>query len=138
MPEFLSPAWIDALDRAARETTGLAAVAAPAPLVVEQRVRRPAGDEVVYYLTFGTGGARVVAGAAPEPDLVLVTDLETAWALAQGATNAQQAVAAGRLTLRGRAERLRAAGEGLRALGDVFAAVRAATTEPSGGVDPHR
>ena len=125
--EFLSEAWIVALDRAARAAPDLASVAPDAPLVIEQRVRRD-GDEVVYALCFDATGARVVPGPASSPDAVLVTDAPTAWALALGTISAQQAAVTGHLKLRGDVERLRAAGEALRAVADVFSEVRSDTT----------
>jgi SCP-2 sterol transfer family len=125
--EFLSDDWIAALDRAARAAPGLASLAPETPLVIEQRVRL--GDrEVVYSLSFDATGARVVAGPASSPDVVLVTDAATAWALQRGAINGQEAAVTGHLKLRGDVERLRAAGEALRAVDDVFSEVRAATT----------
>jgi len=140
MAEFLSEAWIAALDRAARAAPELAAVAADGPLVIEQRVHR-ADDEVVYALSFDSRGARVDPGPASSPDVVLVTDAATARALQRGTMNAQQAAVTGRLKLRGDVERLRSAGEALRAIGDVFAAVRSATTdadEDDPGAPSHR
>jgi hypothetical protein len=134
MAEFLSDGWIAALDRAARAAPELATVAPDAPLVIEQRVRR--GDhEVVYTLCFDSGGARVVPGPASSPDAVLLTDAPTAWGLALGTINAQQAVVTGHLRLRGDVERLRVAGEALRAVADVFSEVRSDTTAVDEG-DP--
>jgi putative sterol carrier protein len=49
---------------------------------------------------------RFVAGPAADADLVLVSDYETARALARGELNAQQAFAAGRLKVRGRLDSL--------------------------------
>jgi hypothetical protein len=140
VPQLLSEAWIAALDRAARASPELASVGAEAPLVIEQRVRR-GRDEVVYALCFDATGARVVAGPASSPDVVLLTDAATARALQQGGLNAQQAAVSGRLKLRGDIERLRAAGDALRAVGDVFRDVRSATTDGDDddpGVSPHR
>ena len=140
MAAFLSEAWIAALDRAARAAPELAAVAADAPLVIEQRVRRGHHD-VVYALTFDSSGARVDPGPASAPDIVLVTDAATARALQRGTMNAQQAAITGRLKLQGDVERLRAAGEALRAIGDVFRDLRSAATdadEDDPGAPSHR
>lgn len=135
MAEFLSDAWIADLDRAARAAPDLATAADAAPVVVEQRVRRGDHTEVAYHLVFGPSGARVQPGAADAPDLVIVTDEETARRLAHGTLNAQQAAVAGRLKLRGHAERLRDAGELLHAAGDVFQRVREVTTDRPAGSD---
>jgi hypothetical protein len=135
--EFLSDAWIAELDRAASATPDLATEADAVPVVVEQVVRRADHTEFAYHLVFGPTGARVRPGPAESPDLVILTDEETARGLARGTLNAQQAAVAGRLKLRGHAERLRDAGELLRAAGDVFRTVREGTTDRSVASDAH-
>jgi putative sterol carrier protein len=128
--EFLSESWVAEMDRAARDAPALAAVGAAEALVVEQRVRR--GDDlVVYHLAFASDGTRVRVGPATTPDLVLITDAATARGLQLGTVNAEQAAMAGRLKIRGQIGRLRAAGEALRSMDDVFRAVRDATTYPA-------
>jgi hypothetical protein len=150
--EFLSTEWLAALDAAARGAPQLAACAPGAPFVLEQRVS-VAGhdddgggdsgddvgeDEVVYQIVLAPGGARVVSGRAGEPDLVLLTDVATAGALARGERNAQSVLAEGRLRVRGDLRALTRRAEALRAIDDVFASVRAETTY-TGGADPsHR
>ena len=81
-----------------------------------------------YHLVFTIEGLRVVPGAAQDADVSLATDLDTAARLARGETNAQQALAAGRFRVRGNIDTLTRRAAGLRALDDVFAAVRAETT----------
>ncbi|MEX2256321.1 MAG: SCP2 sterol-binding domain-containing protein [Acidimicrobiia bacterium] len=130
MPEFLSPEWVDAVDRAARGSSALTACASATPFVLEQRVVCPDGNEAVHHLELTQHGARVVAGRAPHPNVVLTTDLDTACRLAQGSVNAQVALAAGRLRLGGDIDTLARRAEALLALDDVFAAVRATTTFP--------
>lgn len=127
MPEFLSAAWIDALDAAAR-TTALPDEAADASITVEQVVRDAPDGEVRYHLRIESGHARVHRGPADAPDLRLYSDYDTAVGLQRGEINAQGALTDGRLRVQGRLEALRRASEALRALHDVFTAVRAATT----------
>jgi hypothetical protein len=137
--EFLSESWIAELDRAARAAPSLGELGSPEPLVVEQRVRT-GDDEIVYHVSFASDGARVIAGSAAAPDLVLWTDLETARRLQEGTLSAQQAAVSRRLKIRGEVRRLRTAAEALRSLDDVFQTVRDATTYPaeSGGAQPRR
>jgi hypothetical protein len=137
--EFLSDAWIAQLDRAARAAPGIRDLAADRPLVIEQHVRR-GDDEIVYSLHLAAEGARVEKGAASQPDVILRTDAGTALAMQRGTMTAQDAAAAGRLKVRGTMERLRAVGEALRTLDDVFGEVRAATTDPAptDRADEHR
>jgi hypothetical protein len=132
MAEFLSAAWIDELDVAARTATEL--VADP-PFVVEQVVRDTGADDVRYRVRIGPDGASVrtdatadAADAADAPDLVLVTDRATARELHEGSLRAQDALAQGALKVRGRPEVLGRRAEILARLDAAFATVRAGTT----------
>jgi hypothetical protein len=130
--EFLSDEWIAALADAAP--------AAPEDggerLVVEPVVRGvPSRGEVRYRIAFAEGGGCAVVPAtddAPASDVLLETDYPTAVALARGDTNAQAALAEGRLRVSGDVARLAAHASALPRLGDLFAAVRASTTYPPG------
>jgi hypothetical protein len=127
MPEFLSADWIDALDAAAQDAT-LPDAAAEVTLTVEQVVRDGPDGEARYHLRLDGGRARILPGAADEPDLKLFTDYDIAARLQRGEITAQDALGAGRLKVRGRFQRLRQASDALAALEDVFAPVRASTT----------
>lgn len=134
MPEFLSDAWITALDEAAQTDDRLRELTAEVALVVEQRVDRPGpdgddGGEVVYHLAIDHGAVRVVGGPAPAPDVRFHQDLETARAIAAGRLSAQRAFMAGRLQVGGDLRALVDHGPVLAALHDTFAAVRAATAD---------
>jgi hypothetical protein len=127
MVEFLSVEWIDALDGTAREAT-LPDAAADLSLTVEQVVRDGPDGEARYHLRLEGGHARVHLGAADDPDLLLFTDYEIAARLQRGEVTAQEALAAGRLKVQGRFQRIRQASDALATLEDLFAPVRAATT----------
>ncbi len=135
VPEFLSPAWVDALD------TALAGVGSPDAaveldrFVLEQRVTFPDGSTRTHHVVAADGRFRAVTGPAPAADLVLTTDLETAVAIQRGAVNAQFALAAGHLRLGGDLDRLRAHAGLFERLHDVFADLRSVTTYPLGS-DP--
>jgi putative sterol carrier protein len=103
---FLSAEWIKDLDRAASGSERLAGDLAGVTLVVERRVEGSPFGEVAYATRIADGRVRFVAGPAADADLVLVSDYETARALARGELNAQQAFAAGRLKVRGRLDSL--------------------------------
>jgi hypothetical protein len=126
VPEFLSDAWLAALDEAAR-----AAPPGPElePFVLEQVVTGVgARGTVVYHVVFDPHGVRVAGGPAGDADVLFATDHETAVRLARGETNAQQALAAGRFRIRGDVDALVRRSASLRALDDVFGAVRVDTT----------
>jgi len=124
MVEFLTPEWIAALDQAARE----AVVPAGVQLTIQQIVTGNGSDSVRYHLVFEDGRLRVRPGEAESADVTLVQTREVATALSRGELNAQQALEAGRLKLRGDIGHLAREGKALGAMEDVFAAVRAETT----------
>lgn len=125
MVGFLSPEWIAALDVAAQEAT----VPAGVRLTIQQIVTDGGGDdEVRYHLVLDEGRLRIVPGEADAPDVTLIQTREVAVALSRGELNAQQALEAGRLKLRGDIGHLAREGKGLSAMEDVFAAVRADTS----------
>lgn len=125
MAEFLTQAWIDALDEAGR------AVAAPGELrlVVQQVVTAvDAGADVAYVVEIRDGGMRVRSGRAHDPDVSFQQDRSTAAAIAQGALSAQVAFMDGRLRLGGDLRSVLDHASDLAVIDDVFAAVRSATT----------
>jgi putative sterol carrier protein len=121
---FLSDAWLDELDAAARAAT----VPDDLELVVQQVVLGERGLEVSYALRISGGAASVSAGRADDADVTFTQDRATAEAIAKGELSAQMAFLAGQLRIGGD---LRSALERSRAvldLDDLFAQVRAATT----------
>jgi hypothetical protein len=136
VPEYLSDAWLDALDSALQTSVSVKAVA---PLVVEQVVRAvPKRGEVRYRVWVDAEGGhagRVASDAAHgvRPDLRLSTDYLTASAIARGIENAQSALAHGRLQLGGNVDLLTRHAEALAALDDATTALRAATTYDNDG-----
>ena len=127
MAEFLSDAWLDALDVALRSAPP---VDVPGPVVIEQLVHGvPGRGDVRYRVRIDDAGARV-DGADGDAAIRLTTDYATAVAVAQGSESAQAALAAGRLRLGGDVDVLVGAADGLRALADAAARVRSATTYP--------
>lgn len=122
MVRFLSPEWIEALDAAAQQ----AVVPAGVQLTIQQIVTD--GDEVRYHLVLDDGRLRVHPGEAPAADVTLLQTRDVAAALSRGELNAQQALEAGRLKLRGNIGHLARQGKALTVMEDAFAAVRADTT----------
>lgn len=128
---FLSPEWIDALDRAAS--------AAPPPLsdatlVVQQTVvdadeTSPSG--ATWHVVMDPSGVRVRAGSAPavpgSPVVRFTTDRATAVAVLHGELAAQAAFMRGDLRVGGDTAALVDHADSLAALDDLFAAVRADT-----------
>jgi putative sterol carrier protein len=120
---FLSDVWIAALDAALRASVEPAEREA---FVLEQVVLDVPNRGIVRYcLAIDGDGARVTRDN--QPDLRLTTDYATAVAIAQGTTNAQSALAAGRLRIGGSLELFATRADALLVLGDVAARVRADT-----------
>ena len=132
MADFLSADWIEALDAAARAAKSPEAVAAVS-ITVEQVVRDSPDGEACYHLRIEDGRARVQPGPAASPDLRLFADYDVAARIQRGEVNAQEALAVGRLKVQGRFAHLLRVDDALRALEDVFAPVRAATTYRESG-----
>ena len=123
MVRFLSPEWIAALAAAAREAT----VPAGVRLTIQQVVTGDGEGEVRYHLVLDEGRLEVRPGESEAADVTLVQTREVAAALSRGELNAQQALEAGRLKLRGDIGHLAREGRALSAMEDVFAAVRRVT-----------
>lgn len=126
MLAFLTPAWIAALDEAARARSSDAA-ASEVELVVEQRVTGTPEGEVVFHVSIHRGAITVTPGPADDPGLSFRQDYTTARAIAAGTESAQRAFMNGRLQVGGDIRILLARQESLAALDDVFATVRART-----------
>jgi hypothetical protein len=135
MLEFLSPAWVDALDEALRGDPALPDRIDGLDLVVEQRVTGTGADgtgEVTYHVAFRDGRASAAMGPADAPTVRFSQDVATARAIAAGTGSAQRAFMTGRLTVGGDLRVLLDHGELLTHLGDVFAQVRARTAPGAG------
>lgn len=122
--DFLSDAWIAALDAAARDRPSsdddpLAAVTLTIDHVIV--------DGPHWRLSIDAGALSVTAAPEGDPDVRLTSDRATAAAIASGQRAALDAFIAGDLRLGGDVRRLIDERAALEAMGDVFAAVREAT-----------
>lgn len=128
MVAFLTPEWIDRLDRAARESEELRRASGDETMVLEQVVRDGPAGEVSYHIVLGPGQACVQAGRSEQPTVTITVAFETAVRISSGEDSAQAAFMTGRLRLGGDVGALLRHREALSRLDDVFAAVRAETT----------
>ncbi len=124
MAEFLSDAWIDALDASVR------AVALPEEvrLVVQQVVQDADGPEVAYAIRMADGRAQVERGRVADADVTFTQDRATAVAIARGDLSAQVAFLAGRLRVGGDIRQVIDRGRDLALLDELLTPARAATT----------
>ncbi|MEZ5179289.1 MAG: SCP2 sterol-binding domain-containing protein [Acidimicrobiales bacterium] len=145
MLAYLSPAWVEALDRAARADERLAEATRGVALVLAQRITGGPDGDVAYHVRFDHGSVSVAMGPGPEagtaaadvPVVRFVLDHATALDIARGIGSAQRAFMAGTLQVGGDLRVLLEQPEVFSALHDVFGAVRADTeldTVPAGEV----
>ena len=124
MAAFLSDAWLDELEAAARA----ARLPLDLRLTIQQVILGEGGPDVVYAIRIADGTASVTAGAVGDADVTFTQDRTTAEAIARGTLSAQAAFLAGRLRVAGDLRgALQRAGE-LVDIGDVFAPARTNTT----------
>jgi hypothetical protein len=126
---FLSPEWIADVDRALRNSPGQID-GARAAIVVEQVVTDTPRGDVRFHIFLEPGGGSAHEGPAVDAHLRITIDFPTAVALLRGDTNAQHALATGRMKLYGDLDVLAHRAGELASVTDVFAAVRATTTVP--------
>jgi putative sterol carrier protein len=132
MPEFLSSEWIEELDTAARASNSIPRLAMDVTLTVQQVVQGAPQGEVRYYVTIDHDGVRVRPGSTDSPDLTLLADYDVARAINAGTANAQAALSAGRLRIKGRLDLLLGHEDAFASLDDIFTSVRNATTYEDG------
>ncbi|HTW99152.1 MAG TPA: hypothetical protein VMD59_10260 [Acidimicrobiales bacterium] len=130
MLRHLSGEWLAALQEALRAGEVAGNVAAPAGrLVIGQVVTGTPGGEVRYSVAIG--GAlppEVIQGSVAGAQVTLVTDHETARAVAGGSESLATALVAGRVKVRGDANALIAAEEALASLATALASLAQATS----------
>lgn len=125
MTRFLSPEWMDAVNRLD------VAIDPEARLTVAHRVSGAPHGEVAYVLRFADGRVRASLAdgeAADHADVTFHEDYETAAALARGEITATQAVAAGRLKVSGDAQALGRHLDVFATLADAPSGLQPATT----------
>jgi hypothetical protein len=126
--EFLSREWLADLDAVARGSAALRTATAEIAATLEQVVPDAPGGAVRYHVRIDHGDVRVHPGPAAAADVTFLADYEVARAINDGSATAQQALAAGRLKIKGDLPRLAGEEMALVAVGDIFAMVRASTT----------
>jgi len=120
VPEFLSDAWIAALNEAVSAHAGLTAATADVHLTLGYRI----DDGPSWHVAVAAGRVRVGSGTADDEQVWFTTDRTTAERLTSGGVDPLEAVIAGDLTIGGDPRVLVAHREVLTGLGDVFAAAR--------------
>ena len=120
---FLSPEWMEAVNRAAASCPEVEATAGQAPVTISQLVTGGPDGDVAYTLRVGDGGMRVSTGGTDDATVTISEDWTTAVAVARGEMGADEAVMAGRMAVRGDMEALIAARDLLQIAQSCVAAV---------------
>jgi hypothetical protein len=123
MAIFLSDEWFDELATAAAS----AATVDPALDLVLQQVVELDDGELSWWVAARDGRLEVGRGRHADPTVTFFLDASTAQGVQSGGESPQAAFMAGRLRVGGDVRVLLEQQEGLAALDDVFATVRAAT-----------
>jgi hypothetical protein len=121
---FLTAEWLDALQRVADKTD----LPVDANIVVGHEISDTPHGDVTFRFTAADGRIELAWATNDGAEITLVEDYTTAVAIARGELPAQQAVAEGRLKLRGDVGALIRNGPAMTALGDLFRVVRDSTT----------
>ena len=95
------------------------------PLTVELHVTGTPSGEFVFQAAFGESTLRFASGSPSAPDLLVTLDYLFATRIHLGDANAQDALAAGALKVRGDLELVAASAPALSALGEAFAELEA-------------
>ena len=149
MPRYLSPEWVESFDAALCAldlTEAIAAagagslLAADGAFTVAQVVDGGPEDTVRTVLTIAEGHAHLALdpdGAASEvADVTMLLGYDDALAMAQGALEPADALAAGRVRVRGDLAALVAAQSVLQAASAMLGPAFGGLTDPAGGLDP--
>ena len=125
MPDYLSPAWMEAADRALAADPALAEATRDVHLVLQQTVDEADGaPPTSWHVRLEGGAARLVPGTAADATVTFTCDRQTATEIHAGGSSAQAAFMAGRLRVGGDVGALLAHQQLLAGLDDVLASLR--------------
>ena len=127
---YLSPAWFEEVNAAARRSPLAGARASGARLTVQQVVTDGPEGEVRYWVHLEEGVVRTGLGNAPDADATVRQSYQTAVALVTGELSVQSALMAGRVRLSGDVGALLDHQEVLGEAGAAFADVHRHTSYP--------
>ncbi|MFP5375367.1 MAG: SCP2 sterol-binding domain-containing protein [Acidimicrobiia bacterium] len=128
MAAYLSAAWFDDVNAAARADEGLAAATAGARVTLQQVVTGAPGGEVRYWVRVADGVVEAGPGRAEGADATVTSSYETAVAVSRGELAVDQAVREGRVRLAGDVGLLVRSAAALGGVAAAVAGVRDRTT----------
>ncbi|HEX2039218.1 MAG TPA: SCP2 sterol-binding domain-containing protein [Acidimicrobiales bacterium] len=130
MARYLSAEWFEEVNEAARANQELSEVVGGVRLVLQQVVIDGPSGDIHYAVRIEDGTVTVTPGDAPDADVTVTEDHDTAAALHRGELRAAHAFMTGRIRVTGNTQALLGAQAALHRLDAVFASVREGTTCP--------
>jgi hypothetical protein len=125
---YLSPAWFDEVNDAARTSDELRSVTAGARVVIQQVVVGGPEGEVRYWMRLDDGTVMAAPGDAEQPDATVTQSYDTAVAVNRGELEVETALLDGRIRLTGDVGALLQNQSALHGVASAFGAVRDRTT----------
>lgn len=101
MAAYLSPAWFDDVNDAARRSAELRSTTAGMHVTIQQIVTGGPDGEVRYWVRLDDGKVETGPGTAERPDAAVTQSYDTAVAVSRGELAAEAALFAGRIRLTG-------------------------------------
>ena len=128
MAAYLSAAWFEDVNAAARADRSIATTTAGAHVTIQQLVTGGPSGDVPYWLRVDDGVLEIGPGHAERPDATVAQSYGTATAVARGELSVEQAVLEGRVRLSGDVSVLLRHAAALAGLAAAFGEVRDRTT----------
>ena len=128
MAAYLSPAWFDEVNAAARSSDELRSLTTGTRVTIQQVVTEAPSGHVRYWLRVDDGTVATGQGDAEGADVTVTGSYTTAVAVTRGELNIDQALAEGRLRVAGDVGLLLRHAAALGGVAEAFALVRDRTT----------
>jgi len=125
MAKFLSQQWADEVLGALNGSDDVRGAIKGVELCIQQVVTGAPDGEVSYWTKFDDGKVEGAIGDAPDADVTITQDYDTAVAMNKGELNAQAAFMQGKLKVTGNMGKLLQNQGAMQALGPVLASVPA-------------
>jgi putative sterol carrier protein len=123
MAKFLSQQWADDALAALNSSDDVRGATKGVQLCLQQVVTGAPDGEVSYWTKFEDGKVEGAIGSAPDADVTITQDYDTAVALNKGELNAQAAFMQGKLKVTGNMGKLLQNQGAMQAVGPVLAAI---------------
>ena len=125
MAKFLSQEWADEVRTALNNSDDVRSAIKGVELCIQQVVTGAPDGEVKYWTKFDDGKVDGGVGEAPDPDVTISQDYDTAVSMNKGELNAQAAFMQGKLKVTGNMGKLLQNQGAMQSLGPVLSSVQA-------------